>query len=183
MASCTALAVPIPYPLPITADIFQDLLGVSDLEVWRYGQAVRKLGKEHGCSNIKFIRLVDLLQQRDLTEPLSEVEYLRAAPRFRDELYRTYIPHNFDVDTYIANEKDALLTYRGYLKFLEIDLEESNGPSCENMSKAQKKKSLENVAKMMIQRGKVSTKCRGPRTGMAEVVAGRPPADYVALNP
>ncbi|MCJ1248508.1 hypothetical protein MMC30_005726 [Trapelia coarctata] len=134
--------------------MYNDLLGVSDLEIWKYGQALRKLGEEHGCSNIRFIRLVDLLNQRDLTEPLTEAEYLRDAPRFRDELYRTYIPENFDVDTHIANEKDALLTYRGYLKFLEIDLEENNGPDVENMSRAQRKTKLENVAKMMIQRGK-----------------------------
>lgn len=136
---------------------------MSDLEVWKYGQALRKLGEEHGCSNIRFIRLGDLLNQEDLSEPLSEVEYLRDAPRFRDDLYRTYIPEDFDVDTYIANEKDAVLTYRGYLKFLEVDLEENNMHNIENLSRAQRKKSLEIVAKMMIQRGKVSLNCKHPK--------------------
>ena len=172
-------ADPISRPFPVTADSLQDLLGVSDIEVWKYGQALRKLGEEYGCSNIRFIRLVDLLQQRDLTEPLTEAEYLRDAPRFRDELYQTYIPDDFDVDTHITIEKDALLTYRGYLKFLEVDLEESNGSDVENSSRAQKKKNLEIVAKTMIQRGKV---CKSPRDGMIEVVAGRPPGKDIALH-
>jgi pyoverdine/dityrosine biosynthesis protein Dit1 len=138
---------------------------VTDLEVWKYGQALRKLGEEHGCNNIRFIRLVDLLGRRDLGEPLSEADYLRDAPRFRDELYKTYIPDKFDVNTYIANEKDALVTYRGYLKFLELDLEENSGPEFENMTKAERKKNLENVAKMMIQRGKVSMNAETDKVG------------------
>jgi len=138
---------------------------VSDLEVWKYGQALRELGEERRCNNIRFIRLIDLLGQRDLSEPLSEADYLRDAPRFRDELYKTYMPDNFDVGTYIAGEKDAFLTYRGYLKFLELDLEENNGLKFENMTKAEKKKSLENVAKMMIQRGKVSMGAETDRVG------------------
>lgn len=138
---------------------------MTDLEVWKYGQALRKVGEEHECNNIRFIRLVDLLGRRDLGEPLSEADYLRDAPRFRDELYKTYIPDNFDVNTYIADEKDALVTYRGYLKFLELDLEENSGPDFENMTKAERKKNLENVAKMMIQRGKVSMKAETDKVG------------------
>ena len=133
----------------------QDLLGISDQEVWNYGQALRKRAGDIGCRNIRFIRLVDLLQDRTLAEPLSESDYIRDAPTIRDEIYRRYIPQNFDVDAHIAGDRDAMLTYCGYLKFLEVDLEKGSSiPG--SMTKAQAKKCQEQIAKNMIRRGKVN---------------------------
>ena len=133
----------------------QDLLGISDQEVWRYGQALRKRAENIGCQNIRFVRLVDLLQDRSLGEPLSESDYVRDASTIRNEIYRRYMPQSFDVEAYIADDKDAMLTYRGYLKFLEVDLEKHPSISG-SMSNAQAKKCQEQVAKDMMRRGKVS---------------------------
>jgi pyoverdine/dityrosine biosynthesis protein Dit1 len=136
------------------ADPFQDILGVSDLEVWNYGQCLRKLAERLDCRCIRFIRLVELLGRDVLVEPLSEEEYLRDAPTFREKIYETFLPQDFDVDAFIGGEKDATLTYRGYLKFLELDLENALVMTGD-MSKSQKKKGQEEIAKKMIRRGKV----------------------------
>lgn len=132
----------------------QDLLGVSDQEVWRYGQALRQMAKDFECNNLNFVRLRDLIDQEGINEPLSEEAYLKDAPSFRDGLYKQYLPENFDPEVQIANDADMTLTYRGYIKFLETDLANSN-PESEQKSKAQHKRYREEVAKSMIGRGKV----------------------------
>ncbi len=121
------------------------------------------MAKEFECNNLNFVRLRDLIDQEDISEPLHEEGYLRDAPNFRDGLYKRYLPENFDPDTQIANDADTTLTYRGYIKFLETDLA-NNGPESEQKSKAQHKKFREDVAKSMIGRGKVIPLLRIPKT-------------------
>ena len=127
-----------------------DILGVPDLEVWRYGQALRKMAKDTGCDHVQFLRLIDLLVGTSSKEPFNEEEYLEAAPSFRDEILTRYLPKDFDTDAYIANDVNATLTYRGYIKFLEIDL----AHQLVNETKSQMKKVYESTAKRMIVRGK-----------------------------
>ena len=112
------------------------------------------MGKDFECNNLNFVRLRDLIDQEDISEPLDEDAYLRDAHSFRDGLHKRYLPENFDSDTQIAADADTTLTYRGYIKFLETDLA-NNGPESEQKSKAQHKKFREDVAKSMIGRGKV----------------------------
>ncbi|MCJ1248313.1 hypothetical protein MMC30_005530 [Trapelia coarctata] len=133
--------------------MYNDLLGVSDQEVWRYGQALRQLARDCNCDHVSFVRLRDLIQGENLGEPLSEEAYLRDAPRFRAELNRQYLPEGFDPDVQISKDADTMLTYRGYIKFLEIDLATA-GQESKSVSKSQLKKNHEKVAKQMIVRGK-----------------------------
>ena len=86
---------------------------------------------------------------------MSESDYIRNAPAIRDAIYQKYIPKSFDVDAHIAGDRDAMLTFRGYLKFLEVDLEKDSSTSG-SISKTQAKKCQEQVAKDMIRRGKVN---------------------------
>ncbi|KAI4221412.1 MAG: hypothetical protein LQ349_007846, partial [Xanthoria aureola] len=130
--------------------MYNDILGVSDLEVWQYGQALRQMAKDHGCDHVQFLRIVNLLGGERSDEPINEEEYLKAAPLFRDELLTRYLPEGFDADAHIAKETDTTLTYRGYIKFLETDLANQG----EGETKAQLKKRYEATAKMMIVRGK-----------------------------
>jgi pyoverdine/dityrosine biosynthesis protein Dit1 len=127
-----------------------DILGVSDLEVWRYGQALRRLAKDRECQNVKFVRLADLLG-REYSEPLNEASYLREAATFRNELYDSNLPQGFDVNTFITSDPDATLTYRGYIKFLEKDLEQNTTVN----TATSKKRFHEDTAKAMMCRGKV----------------------------
>ena len=112
------------------------------------------MAKELECNNLSFVRLRDLIDHGDISEPLSEEAYLKDAPNIRDRLYKQSLPENFDSDLQIASDADTTLTYRGYIKFLETDLA-NNGPELEQKSKAQHKKYREVVAKSMIGRGKV----------------------------
>ncbi|KAL8641518.1 MAG: hypothetical protein Q9228_001681 [Teloschistes exilis] len=130
--------------------MYSDILGISDLEVWRYGQALRKMARDHRCDHVKFLRLRNLLGTEDIAEPITEEEYLRDAPQFRDDLLERYLPKNFDVDAQIAKDASTTLTYRGYIKFLETDLATQG----EWETKAQMKKQCEAVARKMIVRGK-----------------------------
>ncbi|EDN04080.1 predicted protein [Histoplasma mississippiense (nom. inval.)] len=138
-------------------DIVSDGLmynGISDKEVWAYGQAVRKLAVDTGCSNINFVRLVHLLGEVEMGEPLSEKQYLKDASWFRTQLYERNIPDNFDVSKLISNDPDTTLTYRGYIKFLEKDLDNDASPGDSSVSKRQIKKSHEATARNMIARGR-----------------------------
>ncbi|PGH15795.1 hypothetical protein AJ79_02176 [Helicocarpus griseus UAMH5409] len=137
-------------------DIVSDGLmynGITDKQVWTYGQALRKLAADTGCSNINFVRLVHLLGESEMGEPLSEEQYLKDAPYFRTQLHERNIPENFDVSAYIAKDPDTILTYRGYIKFLEKDLDD-NGINDGTMSKRQIKKRHEETARNMIARGR-----------------------------
>ncbi|OAT07844.1 pyoverdine/dityrosine biosynthesis protein [Blastomyces gilchristii SLH14081] len=134
--------------------MYNDLLGISDKEVWAYGQALRKLAVDTGCSNINFVRLVHLLGEVEMGEPLSEEEYLKDASWFRTQLHERNIPENFDVSAFISSDPDTTLTYRGYIKFLEKDLDHDNSIDDASVSKRQIKKRHEATAKNMITRGR-----------------------------
>ncbi|OAX83873.1 hypothetical protein ACJ72_01775 [Emergomyces africanus] len=134
--------------------MYNDLLGISDNEVWAYGQALRKLAADTGCRNINFVRLVHLLGEVEMGEPLTAEQYLKDAAWFRTQLYERNIPENFDVSMFISNDPDTTLTYRGYIKFLEKDLDGDSLISDQCVSKRQVKKRHEATARNMISRGR-----------------------------
>ncbi|KAK2798374.1 hypothetical protein FQN51_007774 [Onygenales sp. PD_10] len=133
--------------------MYNDLLGIPDDKVWAYGQALRKLAVDTGCTNINFVRLVHLLGESEMGEPLSKDQYLRDASWFRTQLHERNIPENFDVSAQILQDLDTTLTYRGYIKFLEKDLDDGTVHDA-SISKRQIKKRHEETARNMIVRGK-----------------------------
>ena len=141
--------------------MYSDILGISDLEVWRYGQALRKMARDYKLEHVKFLRLRNLLGGSGSVEPITEEEYLKHAPEFRTEIITKYLPENFDPDVHITKDADTTLTYRGYIKFLETDLANRNWGE-ETKTKAQIKKLHEDIAKKMIVRGKVRHSAHGP---------------------
>ena len=108
------------------------------------------MAKENDCVNIAFYRLKSLLDL-DPAVPLTEEIYLEQAPRYRQLLVDRYSSPGFDADQFIKASKDALLTYRGYIKFLEKDLEHDPVLA----ASSNRKKESEKIAKAMIVRGKV----------------------------
>ncbi|KAL8715430.1 MAG: hypothetical protein Q9220_000764 [cf. Caloplaca sp. 1 TL-2023] len=129
--------------------VYNDILGVSDAEVWRYGQALRNMAKDNGCDRVNFLRLRNLLGEANDSEPQTEEEYLTDAPHFRSSIIERYLPQSYDPEVHIAKDPDATLTYRGYIKFLETDLA-SRPVEGEPKSKAQLKKIYEEIAKKMM---------------------------------
>ena len=134
--------------------ISPDLLGVSDEEVWEYGEAVRQLAHDNNCTHIRFARIRDLLGMSSNTKEGKE-RYLERVSEYRKQLTRANIAEDFDVSALIASDPDTAMTYRGYVKFLEKDLEFTDAYE-RNVSSSQIKKRNERVAKQMIGRGKVS---------------------------
>lgn len=132
--------------------MYNDILGISDSETWRYGEALAKMATECGCSNIKFLRLPMLLGE-DGNGPTTEEEYLKNISYYRDNIIERYLPAGFDVEAHIKKDTDSTLTYRGYIKFLETDLAQRPADE-EPKSKSQMKKIYEEIAKKMIVRGK-----------------------------
>ncbi|KAI6752578.1 hypothetical protein HG530_013947 [Fusarium avenaceum] len=126
---------------------YNDLLGVSDNEVWQYGQELRRMSMDLGCNNIQFCRIQELL------DPLSsslghieEAEYLANVAAYRNGLAK-HLPDDYDVVAQIATDPDVAQTYKGYKKFLETE-RDSDQPR----SRAEKENA--SIAKSMLRRGK-----------------------------
>ncbi|KAK0616551.1 Pyoverdine/dityrosine biosynthesis protein-domain-containing protein [Immersiella caudata] len=131
--------------------VYNDLLGVPDNNVWAYGQALRSLATARGFKHIKFARLNDLLHTA-LPEDLDEMTYVANATEFRRLLLNNFSRPNFDPSLEISANQDTCLTYMGYLKFLETDLEHVY-PVGEDRSKKRYKKGIGYIAKQMLFRG------------------------------
>ena len=98
-----------------------DLLGISDAETYTYGAALRQMAADKGFSNIRFIRIMNLLGLSDSID-MSKEEYLRTVGSCRELLVSRYLPADFDVRDAITNDTDINLTYCGYMHFLAKDL-------------------------------------------------------------
>jgi len=131
-----------------------DILGVSDQEVWRYGEQLRRLAKQNGCHNIRFARICDLISGTDTehhqSQKLTEALYLTKASEYRGLLV-AMTPPDFNVLEAIANDPDIAKTYKGYKKFLMSERDDRP-----NRSRSQTERENSAIAKSMILRGKVS---------------------------
>lgn len=131
-----------------------DLLGVPDRNVWAYGEGLRAMSTAKEFNNIKFNRLKDLVHV-DVPDEMDEITYVTNATNFRLALLNSFSKRDYDVDLKIADHEDTCLTYRGYLKFLETDLQ-TIYPITEERSRKKYKKGLGYIAKQMLFRGDVS---------------------------
>ncbi|KAI4238397.1 MAG: hypothetical protein LQ349_001144 [Xanthoria aureola] len=138
--------------------VYNDLLGVSDQEVWKYGQALRQMAKDCMCHNIRFARLRDLLGAGEFPEPTSEEVYVEYAPQIRAEIVRRFLPRGFDPTEAIAKDPDMNHTYCGYARFMATEL----ANTIHDMPSRLKRRHCKDVAKGMIVRGKA----------FAEAIAG-----------
>lgn len=99
-----------------------DLLCIPDRDVWAYGQALRAMAVEKGFTHIEFSRLRDLTEI-PLPEKLEEIIYVANATNFRRCMLNRWGRDDINVDDEIANNPDTLMTYRGYSRFLQSDLQ------------------------------------------------------------
>lgn len=130
-----------------------DLLGVPDSSVWAYGEALRSMAAEKGFKHIQFSRLKDLAKI-NVPNELDQIKYISNATNFRHALLSQFGSPKYDVSSKIHEDEDTCLTYRGYIKFLTLDLQDVY-PVGSKMSKSQYKKGVEYVAKQMLFRGDV----------------------------
>ncbi|KAI0390359.1 Clavaminate synthase-like protein [Xylariaceae sp. FL0594] len=128
--------------------VYNDILGVSDEDVWDYGQSLREMAAANGCRNIRFTRICDLLGPLSGTVTLDKETYLEKAAHYR-ELIQANVPEGFDVVDAIANDVNTNKTYTGYKKFLMSEREERPG-----RSRSQMERENAAIAKQMVTRGK-----------------------------
>ncbi|KFG84222.1 hypothetical protein MANI_006393 [Metarhizium anisopliae] len=130
--------------------VYNDLLSIPDSDVWNYGQTLRALARDKGYNHIQFSRLSDLVSSLAPSE--DEVSYVANATNFRLGLLGLFKSQDWDVNDRIANEEDVRMTYRGYIKFLNTDLE-GKYPVGGDFTKTKFKKGTERIAKQMLIRG------------------------------
>lgn len=109
---------------------------------------------ENGFVHIEFSRLKDLIKF-PLPERLGEITYVANATNFRRFLLNKYGKEDLDIDHEIATEPDTLMTYRGYRRFLESDLQYIF-PTGKNRTGNGYKRDVKYLAKEMLIRGYVS---------------------------
>ncbi|CAI7580850.1 unnamed protein product [Penicillium viridicatum] len=128
-----------------------DLTGISDEEVWEYGNRLRKIAVEKGYACIQFHRIMNMLGLYTSAQ-ISKSDYVKLCGLSRAELHRRCGRPGFDVDRLLKGDEDYLRTYNGYDKFMKVDLKFSPvtrdcaGPK-------QYKKRIKMIAKAMIVRG------------------------------
>ncbi|KAH6970329.1 Pyoverdine/dityrosine biosynthesis protein-domain-containing protein [Fusarium avenaceum] len=173
--------------------VYNDLLGVPDLDVWAYGEALREMSSAKDFHHILFSRLNDLVPL-DLPQKLDRISYTANATNFRRVLMNCFGSQDYSVSEKIAEDDDTRLTYRGYLKFLQTDLADTYpvGPS---YSKSQFKKGIEVIAKQMLIRGQafaraVKENFSGhirlsihPSTGQSKISLGLLPTETCFTTP
>lgn len=146
---------------PVT-DKFAELLGVTDSTAFRYNAELRRMVSSLQLRHISFVRVQGLLSGRrksSYLSDLSEAEYLFNAPITREQFLSTDIG-NYDAEAHIKSDEGALRTYRGYLRFLKLDLEgrdaqvlkKSSGNQAEQayLSRKTREKLLSTIAKRMM---------------------------------
>ncbi|KAF2759536.1 Clavaminate synthase-like protein [Pseudovirgaria hyperparasitica] len=147
--------------LSIVSDglVYNDLLGVPDKTVWSYGQHLRAIAASRGYTNIEFARLKDLLGMDILEEDMDEMSYQATASSVRLALMNKFgrpAWENLKPES-LKEDENRLLTYCGYLKFLQTDLATQHVVG-ENLSKSRYKKGIEKIAKAMLRRGEAFAK-------------------------
>lgn len=137
-----------------------DLLGISDMDTWRYGSALRAMAERKAFSHLAFSRLQDLVAVKNLPNDLNELQYVANATNFRRTLLNKHgRDGDLDIDHEIATNPDTLRTYKGYCRFLESDLQHIYGPA---KGSNKYKRDVKYLAKQMLIRGYVSFKFATP---------------------
>ncbi|KAF2848073.1 Clavaminate synthase-like protein [Plenodomus tracheiphilus IPT5] len=156
----------------ITSDglVYNDLMGISDEEVWEYSTAVRGMIVEKELKYVDTLRIVDILgTHEEKGQDLTREEYLLHAGCYRRELVAMWAPKDFDSREAVRTDKDICMTYKGYIKFLTKDLAHSKlRERMQGTSNPNKrfKKEIEQLAYKMIYRGKafaaaIASSCKG----------------------
>lgn len=129
---------------------------ISDEDTWAYSQMLREIGKRY--PSLKFKRMADLLGHSTTND---RTVYLASAPVQRKEFVARFTPDGYDVEKSIKNDEDVKLTYLGYVKWLEKEMEnvsdlklDENGHFISNQALRRKIKAL---ARKMITRGSAFT--------------------------
>ena len=93
---------------------------------YRYNAELRRMVKDLKLTHIVFVRVQELPSNNHATGDIvdmNEDDYLVRSPKTREEFLATDIG-NWDIEEQLKTDEGILRTYRGYLCFLKLDLEE-----------------------------------------------------------
>lgn len=138
--------------------IFDDVVGISDQDTWAYGEGLVAMTQEHGLHNVKLLRIMDILGHTE-GKTLDKGLYMSLAQQCRDELLSSYGRTEAEVRQMMKDDPDTLLTYCGFIRFLEADLKFSPiTAATKAISGSQYRKTVKKVAINMMIRAESFTK-------------------------
>ena len=127
--------------------VYNDILGVSDEDVWNYAEEVQNLIKRLHLFHLRFVPL-HCIFSNTLPTPTCK-EYCSLVKEWRNQLFTQWLPENYSVEKEIKTDQDALATYRGYCKFLALDM----AKTIKDLSSSKSRTICSSTAKEMIRRG------------------------------
>ncbi|KAL8764382.1 MAG: hypothetical protein Q9184_000087 [Pyrenodesmia sp. 2 TL-2023] len=131
-----------------------DVVGISEEHTWEYSEALARIIEEKGFDRLKLRRVMDVIGFTD-QQPMTKQIYLSLTNPSRTTLMQKYGRTEDDIRALIATDHDTLMTYRGFIRFLENDLRYSAIAS-KARSGSQYRKSVKLVAKAMMIRAEKS---------------------------
>ncbi|KAH7309635.1 Pyoverdine/dityrosine biosynthesis protein-domain-containing protein [Stachybotrys elegans] len=130
---------------------YNDLIGITDEDLFEYGRILRKMAADKGYHCIQFARIMNLLGLHS-DENITKQHFVNLLDASRKALIVRFGRKDFDVSDCIKNDPDYKMTYGGYAKFLKKDLALS--PVAEKATSTKKFKAMiHEIAKAMIVRG------------------------------
>ncbi|KAI0386925.1 Pyoverdine/dityrosine biosynthesis protein-domain-containing protein [Hypomontagnella monticulosa] len=138
--------------------VFDDVVGISDEHTWAYSEGLMDMAREKGFNNIELLRPMEIM---GLTQeaPLDKELYMSLAQKCREELMTHYGRTEIEVREMMKDDPDTLLTYLGFVRFLDADLRFSPvTTAAKDTSRRQYKKKVKQVAIMMMIRAESFTK-------------------------
>ncbi|KAF2724383.1 hypothetical protein K431DRAFT_310319 [Polychaeton citri CBS 116435] len=148
--------------------VFDDIVGITDEDTWAYSESLLAIVAEKRFNSIKLARVFDL--QATTQIHMDKETYMSQVSNCRAELLREYGRTEDEIRELIQSDSDSLLTYRGFIRFLEKDLKHSHiGKTA--VSGAEYRRRVKRVATNMMIRAESFTKL---------IAAKRP--DHVRLS-
>ncbi len=138
--------------------VFDDVVGITDEDTWAYGEGLMEMIREHGLENIKLRRVMDILGYTE-GKTLDKALYLSLVKQCREELLASYGRTEAEVRQMMKDDPDTLLTYCGFIRFLEADLRFSPITAATKACSGQQyRKTVKKVAIQMMIRAESFTK-------------------------
>lgn len=138
--------------------VFDDVVGIPDEDTWAYGEGLLAMARDHGLENIRLMRVMDILGYTD-GKTLDKELYLSLSQKCREELLSSYGRTEEEVRQMMKDDPDTLLTYCGFIRFLESDLKFSSiTADAKAMSGHKYRKTVKKVAIQMMIRAESFTK-------------------------
>ena len=133
------------------------MVGISDDDTWEYSVSLMDMAAKKGFTGIKLLRVMDFLGYTNEKLPLTKDQYLSLVGKSRADLESQFGGVDKDVRQMIQTDNDTLMTYRGFIRFLETDLRYSP-VAAHSRSGQHYRRIVKEVAMKMMMRAEAFTK-------------------------